>query len=94
MENPFSAIDKRLNTIESFLLEIRQQLRDQPDPASSATDGTPLTVKQAADFLSISPQTIYQRINKIPHKKRFGRLYFYPSELRVYIAGGEGADDE
>ena len=48
----------------------------------------PLNVGQAAEYLGISEQTVYQNIKKIPHKKRFGRLYFLKSELVVYLQAG------
>lgn len=56
---------------------------------SSARDDKPLNVQQAATFLGISPQTVYQRVKDLPHKKRFGRLYFYESDLRAYLNAGE-----
>jgi len=54
------------------------------------THGTdPLTVKQAADYLGVSQQTIYQNIRRIPHSKRFGKLYFLRSDLDLYLAEGK-----
>ena len=56
---------------------------------SHASDSEPLDVKRAATFLGISQQTIYQNIGKIPHSKRFGKLYFLRSELEAYLADGK-----
>ncbi|GAB4044912.1 helix-turn-helix domain-containing protein [Spirosoma jeollabukense] len=85
MNNPFESINNRLSNLEALALEMLQYMRN---PASSQreTDGeTPLTVQQTADFLSISQQTVYQNIAKIPHRKRHGRLYFFKSELAAYL---------
>ena len=49
----------------------------------------PLTVKQAATYLGVSQQTIYQNIRRIPHSKRFGKLYFLRSDLDLYLAEGK-----
>lgn len=89
MNNPFEPINARLNNLEALTLEVLQLLRSTAtNPA--ITNETPLSVKQAADFLGIAPQTIYQRIKDIPHTKRFGRLYFYTADLRTYLNDGKG----
>jgi hypothetical protein len=89
MDNPFQVISNRLSNIESLLLDIKHGSYLQPD-AKAFDDATPLNVESAADFLGISKQTIYQNIDKIPHKKRFGRLYFFKEELLDYLNDGEG----
>jgi predicted DNA-binding transcriptional regulator AlpA len=82
---------------------IREILRDEladilpafnQDHSSTPDNEIPLSVKQAAEFLGIAEQTVYQNIKKVPHKKRFGRLYFFPAELRAYLNAGEGAIGE
>ncbi|WP_020597125.1 helix-turn-helix domain-containing protein [Spirosoma panaciterrae] len=67
------------------LADILSSLKVQP---TSVDEETILTVSQAADFLGITPQTVYQRIKDLPHKKRFGRLYFLKSELVAYLQAG------
>ncbi len=52
-------------------------------------DDKPLSVAEVADFFGIAEQTIYQNIKRIPHRKRFGRLYFIKSELMAYLNGKE-----
>jgi len=44
-----------------------------------------LDLEEAALLLRLSRQTIYQNINRIPHYKQFGRLYFKEEELVQYI---------
>lgn len=48
----------------------------------------PRNLKGAAEFLGCAEQTIYQNIKSIPHHKRFGKLYFFESELLEYLKGG------
>ncbi len=64
----------------------------QPRPTTAQTDNeeVPLNVEGAAEFLGITKQTVYQNIDKIPHRKRFGRLYFFRAELLAYLNAGEG----
>lgn len=71
----------KLEGIEALLLE-RQQIA-APSPADDF-----LTLKDTAEFLSVAPQTIYQNIKRIPHQKRFGKLYFKRSELVAYLEQG------
>lgn len=59
------------------------------DVSASAVDNNHFNIKQAAEFLGVADQTIYQNIKKIPHSKRFGKLYFRRSELEAYLADGK-----
>ncbi|GAA4399826.1 excisionase family DNA-binding protein [Nibrella viscosa] len=71
--------------------ELKQLLANtSANPANPDADERPLSVKEAAEFLGIAPQTVYQNIDKIPHRKRFGRLFFFKSELLEYLNAGEG----
>jgi excisionase family DNA binding protein len=49
-----------------------------------------LTVKQAADFLSLSVQTIYGAIHRkqLPYMKRRKRCYFLKKDLIDYLKAG------
>lgn len=69
---------------------VRKVLNDQPptEYRPGPDEEKPLSVGQAAEFLNISEQTVYQNVKKIPHKKRFGRLYFYRAELAEYLNAG------
>lgn len=84
MQNPFEIISARLSNIEALLLDIRHQ--PPVAPTISPDEDQPISVEQAAQFLNIKPQTIYQNINKIPHEKRHGRLYFTRRTLRAYLS--------
>ena len=84
MENPFETIARRLSTIEELLLD----LKHKPSLASITTSPDEdkfIGVQEAASFLNIKRQTVYQNIDKIPHEKRHGRLYFTRRQLRNYL---------
>ena len=42
-------------------------------------------VQVACEELGTKPQTIYQNIENIPHRKLHGKLYFNRAELQEYI---------
>ena len=87
MNNPFEAIDARLSNIESILQEIKLN----PTVTEKQTDKDDLlTVKQAAEFLSVSVPTVYGLIAKgeIPVMKRSKRCYFSKVELMNYLKEG------
>ena len=88
MVNPYEVIDRRLSAIEQVLQELRQQRDNHITPATD--ENNPLNVEQAAEFLGVSRQTIYQNIARLPKRKRFGRLYFFRSELAEYLNAGKG----
>lgn len=75
-ENPFAILVRRMNRIESQNEQILSFLQNRN--ATSTTDEV-LTIHQAADFLNLTPQTIYGLVSarKIPFSKPIGsRLYF------------------
>ncbi len=73
---------------------IREVLTDEladlrpSDPHSPSTGKMYLNATQAADFLGIKLQTLYQNIEKIPKIKKHGKLFFVESELIAYMEGG------
>ncbi|GAB3334182.1 hypothetical protein GCM10027299_42270 [Larkinella ripae] len=89
--NPFERYDQRLNNIEALSLEMLQILR-RPQ-LDTSTEAQPISVSEAAEFLGISPQTLYQNAKRIPHRKRFGKLYFFKAELLDYLNGKEARNE-
>jgi excisionase family DNA binding protein len=84
--NPFEPINDRLTNLEALALEMLQLLRQTANgPTSAVDENLPLTIQQAAEFLNVSQQTIYQNIARIPHRKRHRRLYFFKPELSEYL---------
>ncbi|WP_460913934.1 helix-turn-helix domain-containing protein [Spirosoma areae] len=75
-----------VNTIKEVVFTLREQINQAP---FQAADDKPMSLGEAAEFLDIAEQTIYQNIKKVPHRKRFGRLYFFKTELLTYLDGKE-----
>jgi len=69
---------------------LRRVLEEKPDLLVKEPEKEILSVDEAADFLGISKQTIYQHVHKrkIPHSKRGRRLFFRRSELNDWIDKG------
>ncbi|SIQ52838.1 helix-turn-helix domain-containing protein [Pontibacter lucknowensis] len=84
MENPFAIIEKRIDRIESILLNIQERL-DKTDSTQSTGDF--LTVDEAAAYLNISKSAIYEKTSSrsIPHLKKGKRLYFVKQELADWV---------
>lgn len=83
MDNPFEAINLQLRQLQATFDLLAQRL----NVVSNAPE-RPITMEEAAKILMMAPQTIYHNIDKIPHHKRNGRLYFFESELIDYIRTG------
>ena len=77
MQNPFENIDNRLKTIESYLIKLDDRFND-PDRYECG-------VQVACEELGTKAPTIYGNIDKIPHRKLHGKLYFNRGELQAYI---------
>ena len=83
--------------MQNFILLIRAFIKSRiyEAPKSASKQEAPiqfehagdaiLRTKEAAKLLGISVQTIYKNSWKIPHMKRFGKLYFKKSELIAYL---------
>ena len=70
---------------------IREVLTDEladlrPTNTPQPTDGKLyLSAKEAADFMGIKLQTLYQNIERVPHVKKHGKLLFTRDGLISYI---------
>jgi excisionase family DNA binding protein len=53
----------------------------------SAENEKPIPVKEMAAILGISVSHLYKKCKnkEMPHKLRFGRLYFYLSEIKTWM---------
>lgn len=87
-ENPFVSLAQRLDRIEAHQAETLQLLRNSAT-ATTTKDEDPVSTDEAAKRFGIAKQTLYQNAKKIKHTKRFGRLYFYPADLRAYLNAGK-----
>jgi hypothetical protein len=52
-----------------------------------STVDRPMTPKQLASFLQVSPASIRRRLDEIPHMKVGNRVRFMPSDVLVYFRG-------
>ncbi|MBR9861711.1 helix-turn-helix domain-containing protein [bacterium] len=88
MENPFDQIHSKLVSLEQALEEIQSLLSNK----TLAKDRKEyLSVTEAAEFLNITPPTIYSKVSRkeLPYMKRNGRLYFSMAELTNYLESGK-----
>jgi excisionase family DNA binding protein len=64
-------------------------VRSSEIPARPDRDANPLTVREAAKFLGVSPQTVYLWVERkqIPHLRVMGRnIRFLKSDLETFRA--------
>jgi len=54
----------------------------------SAENEKPIPVKELAAILGISISHLYKKCNSsnMPHHRKFGRIYFYLSDIRKWMA--------
>ena len=83
----FEIIQTRLDHLEDLLENLGSTLKvlkapENPDKL--------LTVKEAADFLNLKPQTVYSKVsrNELPVMKRGKHLHFSSVELLKYLKQG------
>lgn len=88
--NPFETIDSRLTSIESMLLDIKQQRTDNT-VSKKVDEDEILNVKQASELLDLAVPTIYSLTSNriLPHSKRGKKLYFSKSELVAWVQSGK-----
>jgi excisionase family DNA binding protein len=68
--------------LEARLAEIIKQ------QSISAESEKPIPVKEMAAILGISVSHLYKKCNNsdMPHYRKFGRIYFYLSDIRKWMA--------
>jgi len=71
---------------------VRKVLKETPTQTVESTEQTEqlLTIKEAAEFLSLTVPTMYSKVSKgeLPVMKRSKRLYFSRTELLDYLKHG------
>ncbi len=81
--------DQLPQAIYSLTCEV-QELRKLIEGTVPTTQAEEILDRRAAaKFLGIAEQTIYQMGNKLPRRKRFGKLVFLKSELEEFIITGK-----
>ena len=68
----------------------RESLAEQQISHDAHAHNEALSVQDAAQFLRISPSTVYSKVSKgeLPVMKRGNRLYFSRSDLVAYLKAG------
>lgn len=79
--NPFFAIQQDILEVKSLV----ERLIHNQQPVALPDFDKYEEIEIAIEELRCKRQTIYQNIDKIPHKKVHGRLLFNRTELRNYI---------
>lgn len=83
-----------LNELETLILnQVRKALAEVHPAKSDPIKDELLTIKQAAEMLSVSVPTVYGYVHQraIPCMKRRGRLYFSKLELLTWVQSGRRA---
>ncbi len=78
-----------LNEFRSIVKDEVSSLNTTQLPTTTIRGNKYLTASDAAKFLGIAKQTLYQSVSQVPHTKRFGKLYFLESDLTAYLEGGQ-----
>ncbi|MCE6988154.1 AlpA family transcriptional regulator [Dyadobacter sp. CY323] len=82
----FEQLPQAVYSLTCEVQELRK-LIESATPAPNAEEI--LDRKAAAKFLGIAEQTIYQMGDRLPRRKRFGKLVFLKSELEEFIIKGK-----
>jgi len=87
MDNPFEAIDRRLNHLEALLVEILKLLRSNNNAGMPEIGG----IELAQEITRLSKARLYALVSarQIPHAKRGNKLYFTRVELQAWITAGK-----
>lgn len=85
LPNAVSQLNEKLEKIEKILLAKSE------DQIQAEQEDELLSVPEAADFLKLSPATVYSKKNRgeLPYHKPGKRLYFFKKELIAYLKEGK-----
>lgn len=84
--NPFDSLSDRLDQLSSRLEHLINIIDSKPATTVSSQSAL-LTTRKAADYLGISPKTIYNNPERFPHiKLQGGGLRFRKEDLERIIS--------
>lgn len=83
IDNPFAVIERRLNRLESLLLELKEKTHEP----KAAEESNRCTFAEALEITGLSKSKLYKLTssNSIPHKYFGNRLVFSRKELLAWI---------
>jgi excisionase family DNA binding protein len=87
MSVDFQKLQEEVSETRALVQTLLERLNQ---PTSDQQQSDFLTVNQAAEFLSLTPATVYSMVyeKRIPFSKPNGRLYFLRSDLTAWIKQG------
>lgn len=80
-QNPFFLIQQDILEVKSLVERLIHNQQPVIIPDFDKYEGIEVAVQE----LGCAKQTVYQNIDRIPHKKIHGKLLFNRAELRHYI---------
>jgi hypothetical protein len=91
LENPFAILERRLNRLESLLIEVKD--------AQSLTFNDALEmggIELAQEITRLSKPRLYALVSArgIPHSKRGNKLYFNRADLLAWVNAGKRGENE
>lgn len=87
MENPFLPLDRRLDSIESILADLKNMLAQPP----AEHRHYPIGIDRVCELTHLSRATVYglTSAKKIPHTKRGKKLLFDEDEVLDWLRQGK-----
>lgn len=77
---------KELNALADLIAErVYERVMEKLSQQAQQKSETPLNIRQAAEYLGVAVQTIYNNIDSIPHTKKRNRLVFTQESLQEYL---------
>ncbi len=92
----FESLPTAVAQLHEKLENIERLLQSQSSRNPFTPQKSLLTVKEAAEFLSLAVPTIYSMVSRgeLPHMKRSKRLYFDREELISFLKDGRQQTNE
>ena len=92
----FESLPTAVAQLHEKLEKIERLLNAQSTQNPSTPQKSLLTVREAAEFLSLAVPTVYSMVSRgeLPHMKRSKRLYFDRDELMAYLKEGRQQTNE
>jgi hypothetical protein len=74
--------------MNEFRAIVKDEVSSLNTTAPTSTGKRYLTAKEAAAFIGIQQQTLYQNIDRVPHIEKHGKLLFVEADLVAYLETG------
>jgi excisionase family DNA binding protein len=83
IENPYSILERRLNRIETLILEIKETQEHQAQSATGNKTKKPVKIDRVCQLLGISESTArnWMREGILPYNRKGSRIFFYEEDV-------------